>query len=123
MNYKSGKLDLIIGPMFSHKSSELLDRLVIFAELGLKVLYINHIFDDRNSEHIVSTHNPIMDLKKLDKIQNIDFIHFKSLKGIRKEEYDVIGIDEAQFFDEYLIDFVKISFVIITSHTYQEIIF
>ena len=34
-------LDLIIGPMYSGKSTELIRRLSIFSEMGLKVLYIN----------------------------------------------------------------------------------
>jgi thymidine kinase len=100
----SGKLDIIIGPMFSGKSVTLLQKLLVSAELGLKVLYINHTFDNR-SEHIFSTHHPFLTIKKYD---NIDFISINSLRGIRKEDYDVIGIDEGQFFDETLIEFCKI---------------
>ncbi len=100
----SAKLDIIIGPMFSGKSTSLLRELLISSELGLKVLYINHTFDTR-SEHVFSTHHPFLTPKNHD---NIDFISLESLKGVRKEEYDVIGIDEAQFFDEYLKEFCKI---------------
>ncbi len=100
----NGKLDLIIGPMYAGKSTELLRKLLISSEIGLKVLYINHIFDTR-SEHVFSTHHPFL---LLNNRNNIDFISLSSLKGVRKEEYDVIGIDEAQFFDEYLYEFCKI---------------
>ena len=107
-----GKLDIIVGCMFSGKSTELLKRLLIASELGLKVLYINHTFDTR-SEHIFSTHHPFLVPKNHD---NIDFISLKSLKGIRKEEYDVIGIDEAQFFDNYLQEFCKVHVEIYNRH-------
>lgn len=105
---KSGKLDIIIGPMFSKKSSELVDRLVLFSELGLNVLYINHSFDVRSTSTILSTHNPIIDLKKLSDIKNLQIESLSTLKGVRRENFDVIGIDEAQFFDDSLIDFVQV---------------
>lgn len=98
-----GSLELIIGCMFSGKTSELLRRLIIASEMGLNVLLISHLKDNR-SDTIISTHNPLLNLKKQ---INIQFMSIDSLKGVRKEDFDVIGIDEAQFFDEYLIEFVK----------------
>lgn len=100
----TGKLELLIGPMYSGKSSALIRELVIASEIGLKVLYINHTWDTR-SEHIFSTHHPFLTPKGFD---GIDFISKSDLKGVRKEEYDVIGIDEAQFFDKELYNFCKI---------------
>ena len=104
MSSSCGSLEIIVGPMFSGKSSALLRRLLVASELGLKILYITHTFDTR-SDHVFSTHHPFLIAKNHN---NIDFISLKSLKGVRKEEYDVIGIDEAQFFDEYLYEFCKI---------------
>lgn len=100
----TGRLELIVGPMMSGKSSDLLQKLLIASELGLKILYINHVLDTRSS-NVASTHHPFLIPKSH---PNIDFISLSSLKGVRKEEYDVIGIDEAQFFDSYLIEFCKV---------------
>lgn len=83
-------IDIIIGPMYSSKSTELIRRLVIYHDMGLKVLYINSYLDDR-SQNDFSTHN-----------QTISSIPFDSLKSrdlnVDVSKYDVIGIDEAQFF-------------------------
>ena len=46
INYPT--LDLIIGPMYSGKSIELIRRLTIFSEMKLKVLYVNSSIDDRS---------------------------------------------------------------------------
>ena len=102
MAFTNGKLDIIVGPMFSGKSTELIKELLRSADLGLNCLYINHSFDNRN-DHTFSTHHPFLIPKHY---KNIDFISLKNLKGLNKECYDVIGIDEAQFFEKDLIDFV-----------------
>ena len=90
MNFKPS-LDVIIGPMYSGKSTELIRRLSIFAEMGFKVLYANSKIDNRSDKDF-STHSSfIKSLGKINsmKIENIDEI---------ENEYDVIGIDESQFF-------------------------
>ncbi len=46
-NRNIGKLDIIMGTMFSGKTSYLLNKISLFIELNLKVLYINIDFDDR----------------------------------------------------------------------------
>lgn len=102
MSFPSGRLDIVLGPMFSGKTTHLLRELLVASELGLKVLYINHTFDKRGD--VFSTHHPLLMSKNN---TNIEFTSLESLKGVRKEEYDVIGIDEAQFFDKYLYEFCK----------------
>ena len=98
------RLELITGPMFSSKTSELLKRLYQYAEMGQKVLYINHTLDGRKDNHTFSSHNPLLHEStdsvqknltffKLSKLSHYDFEHWKG------EGYQVIGIDEAQFFD------------------------
>jgi thymidine kinase len=90
----SGYLDVIIGPMYSGKTSYLLRELTIFSKMGANVLYINHSLDNRTNEDF-STHNPLItkigeiDTKKIDDL----FKLYEQCKG-----YDVIGIDESQFF-------------------------
>ena len=85
-------IDLIIGPMFAGKSTELIRRLNISAELGLKTLYINSSLDKR-SDKVFSTHNP-----SICKIGKIEAKKLENLVDMNFENYDVIGIDEAQMF-------------------------
>ena len=96
-------VDLIIGPMFSGKTSELMRKLMIYSEMGRKVLYINSKIDTRGSK-MFSTHNDT--LKESNKIT---FIKLDNLADGLEEiiKYDVVGIDEAQFFPD-LVDSVKI---------------
>ena len=87
-------LDIIIGAMYSGKTTEIMRRLNIFQEMGYKCLYINSILDTRN-EHVLSTHNPSLKITdaKIDMIKyNILPTNIESIS-----HYDVIGIDEAQF--------------------------
>lgn len=91
INNKSS-IDIITGPMFSGKTTELLRRLTILKEAGLYVLYITSTLDTR--EFI--SHNK--------SIKELDMAYCKShdLKSIISyaSVFNVIGIDEAQFFDD-----------------------
>ena len=85
-------LKLILGCMYSGKTTELLRRLFNEAEVGLNVLYINHASDNRSAGPF-STHNPLYK-QKLSTHSNVTFKSGKALKNIiNLEEYDVIGID------------------------------
>jgi thymidine kinase len=95
----TSSLDLVIGPMFSGKTSELVRQLNIFSKANFKVLYINSIVDTRDV--MFSTHN-----ESLSKTQGMDMIKTDLLYNCYDKctHYDVIAIDEAQFFDD-LYDF------------------
>lgn len=95
---ESGYLHLIIGPMFSGKTTALLRLLFNEAAIDLRVLYINHERDNR-SEGPYSTHNPLYK-EQLSSKSNVNFVSSKELNGLDIKEYDVIGIDESQFFDD-----------------------
>ena len=96
----SGSLELISGPMFSGKTSEILRRLLIDAEIGFRVVYINHKIDTRSTGPF-STHNPLYK-ERLSGRTNIQFMGSDRLTGLQESvlKYDVIGIDEAQFFPD-----------------------
>lgn len=100
INANSCTLDIIFGPMFSGKTTELMRRLNICAEANFQVAYINSHLDDRSSSEF-STHN-----KTLAPNNSIDFWKTKNLLSLVEtmSYYDVIGIDEAQFFED-LTDF------------------
>jgi len=108
-NKNMGKLEIIMGTMFSGKTSYLLNKIALFVELNLKVLYLNIDFDDR-SELEFSTHNPIFnssDFKNKDKmIENLTMSKVRDFSNITFESYDIIMIDEAHFFDD-IIKFTK----------------
>ena len=91
--YTNASIDLIIGPMFSGKTTELFRRLSICADANFKVLYINSVLDDRDLEF--SSHN-----ETLKKNSKITFDKTKELFELLtfSSQFDVIGIDEAQFF-------------------------
>lgn len=111
MNYNKnmGKLEIIMGTMFSGKTSYLLNKIALFVELNIKVLYINIDFDDRSNLEF-STHNPIfnnIDFKNKNKMnENLTMIKVRDLSNITFESYDIIMIDEAHFFDD-IIKFTK----------------
>ena len=108
-NRNIGKLDIVMGTMFSGKTSYLLNKISLMVELNLKVLYINIDFDDR-SEIEYSTHNPFfnnLDFKKKDKInENLTMIKSRDLSNISTDTYDIIMVDEAHFFDD-IVKFTK----------------
>jgi len=104
-----GNLELILGTMFSGKTTYILSEIAKMAEINYKILYINIEFDNR-STNIFSTHNPFFDnhinfIKKESIVNNVKMIKCKNLLEIEIEEYDVIVIDESHFF-ENLIEFV-----------------
>ena len=89
------EIQLILGSMFSGKSTELIRRCRTYKAINKNVLIINHINDTRcNNE-----------------IQTHDKNKFKAFKAntlcdININDYNVIGIDESQFFAD-LVDFIK----------------
>lgn len=93
---KIGKIELIIGPMFSGKTSELIRRVrrYTYGKKGKKVVILKWKNDLRNNESktTIKTHdNGTYDCIRVD--PNLIKIKPKSL-----EKYDVIGIDEGHFF-------------------------
>jgi len=90
-------LHLIIGPMFSGKTTELLRIAKRLKSINLKILLLNYNEDKRYSDTEMATHDkdslPCIFVNKLFEITNIS-------------EYDVICINEAQFFED-LVPFCK----------------
>jgi thymidine kinase len=100
-------LDIILGPMYSGKSSELLRRLFTVTEVGLTALYINNALDSRNIDDVFSSHNP--QLKSKLSCDKVKMIKVKNLSSVDINDVlcaDIIGVDEAQFYPT--LDDVKI---------------
>jgi thymidine kinase len=88
------RVEIILGCMFSGKSSELIRRCRRYKSIGFKVLLINSTLDTRCSDNRLKTHNnefatgiKVKDLLSLE--QNPKF-----------QEANVVGVDEAQFFED-----------------------
>ena len=110
MDFSDGKLELVIGTMFSGKTTYMMSKIAFFADLGFKILYINIEFDNR-SDNSFSTHNPFINSKEYGKKGNIEknvtMIKTKELIDINFLQYDIVLIDEAHFFDD-LVNFVDL---------------
>ena len=87
-----GQLHLILGPMFSGKTTELLGKLALLADIGQRCLFVNHSYDTRGE--VVSSHRTNYCLPS-----NVTIIKTSSL-DVDVESFDVIGIDEGQFFSD-----------------------
>jgi thymidine kinase len=91
---QNGYLELIIGPMFSGKTSRLVSIYKQYKFCNIPVCVINHDIDTRYHDELLSTHDKIMipciKVNKLNDIMN------------RKEllESNVILINEGQFFED-----------------------
>lgn len=83
-------MDLIIGPMFSGKSTELLRRIRTHKIAKRNCVLIKPKIDDRYSDNKIVTH---------DKLER-DAIVLEFLADYDPTEIDVIGIDEGQFFPD-----------------------
>ena len=96
---KVGSLELIIGPMFSGKTTELIRRIKRHSAIGKCALIINSTKDSRCGEEI-KTHDDqrVCALKA----ENLGSSAIKNMI----ERVDVVALDEAQFFTD-LTPFVK----------------
>ena len=54
---QKGRIELIMGPMFAGKSTELMRRVRRHNISGKKTLYIKYIADDRYSNECIATHD------------------------------------------------------------------
>lgn len=96
MTHQVGKLNLIIGPMFSGKSTMLLTRYRRYGIAGKNCLLIKYAGDRRydDSEECVVTHDQLRyRATSCKKLQELDDV-------IMNSDYDVICIDEIQFYPD-----------------------
>lgn len=104
--------------MYANKTTRLVEELNTLDTLDKQVLFINYLgHDDRKTavnDGYLSSHNAHCKLS-----ENIAKHVTSSLNGINVDAYDVIGIDEGQFFDDlydtvrsWVIDHSKIVIVV-----------
>lgn len=92
-----GYIEVVIGPMYSGKSEELIRRLKRAKIAKQNVVVFKPVIDDRYSKEDVVSHSgytinaiPIKDSSEINKYIN--------------EDTQVVGIDEVQFFDDEIVD-------------------
>ena len=83
------RLEIIIGNMFSGKSTELIRRLKRHQAIGTSILVINSAKDIRSENEVLQTHDK----------STLECIKTNSLETVDVPKHiKVIGIDECQFF-------------------------
>ena len=87
---KSGKLELIIGPMFSGKSTELIKHVRMMKVINAKYIIIKPKIDDRYEKDKIVSHNK--DSESCIVVSDLNDITNKIIKN-----YKYIIIDEGQF--------------------------
>ena len=93
MFVEGGKIKLIIGPMFSGKSTMLTDTVRKFVYKGMKTVLVNFAADKRyDKEGKIVTHEQV-------KYNALSCYQLQD-NFIELMKYDVIGIDEGQFFPD-----------------------
>lgn len=114
-----GQIQIIFGPMFSGKTTELMRRLKRFQIANHKVLIVKYAKDVRYDHAGIATHDKQTMLA-------VASMELESLKE-KSLEYSVIGIDEGQFFPdtvayaEEMANRGKIVIVAALDGTYQRI--
>ncbi len=92
---RNGWIEVICGSMFSGKTEELIRRLKRANIARLKVQIFKPITDHRYDDQKVVSHDENF-------IHSIPIAHSKEILNQIDQEVNVVGIDEAQFFDEFL---------------------
>lgn len=94
---KTGFIEVIAGGMFSGKTEELIRRIKRASIAKQKIMVFKPSLDTRYDENDIVSHS-----KAYFKAHTIDNI--KEILSYDIKEIEVIAIDEAQFFDENLVE-------------------
>lgn len=114
---KSGYLEIILGPMYSGKTSRLVEIYKQCEFCNISVSVINHSIDNRYDDELLSTHDKIkIPCIKTERLFNVwtDYVNMEDNTDIISRNKDklkvatseVILINEGQFFPD-LEEFVK----------------
>ncbi|HDK7166853.1 TPA: thymidine kinase [Clostridium botulinum] len=95
-----GWIEVVAGPMYSGKTEELIRRIRRAEIAKQKVQVFKPEIDNRYSKQDVVSHAG-------DKIQSVSVKSSKEILKKLLDDTDVIGIDEAQFFDDSLVEIVS----------------
>ena len=92
-----GYIEVVVGPMYSGKSEELIRRLKRAKIAKQNIVVFKPHIDDRYSKSDVVSHSG-------DSIEAIPIEKSSDIYKIIDKDVQVVGIDEVQFFDEGIVD-------------------
>lgn len=95
-----GWVEVICGPMFSGKSEELIRRVVRVDIARRKVQVFKPALDDRYANQEIVSHSRLS-------VSAIPVEDSAELLGLVDDDTEVVGVDEAQFFDDGLVEVVE----------------
>ncbi len=98
----NGQIDIICGPMFAGKTEELLKRLNRLRYAKIDFLTFKPKLDTRTDQSLLSRDGRTIATTELEKSTDI-FEHLK-----QNPKISVIAIDEVQFFDDDIVEVVRI---------------
>lgn len=94
---KSGKLELIIGPMYASKTTELIKIANRFSSIDKNIVAINHKINDRYGTCNIMSHDQ-KELKECLILENLNDL-VTNYNNLYKNA-DIILIEELQFFND-----------------------
>ncbi len=93
---QTGWIEVVCGSMFSGKTEELIRRIRRAKYANLNVIIFKPKLDIRDKKNTVVSHDDtVIECKTIKKSEEI----YKKIKGFK-----VVGIDEAQFFDDSIVE-------------------
>jgi len=95
-----GWIEVIVGPMYSGKSEELIRRIRRAQIAKQKIQVFKPAIDDRYSVDEVVSHNG-------EKIEAQRIVNSDDIYEYLNDDTEVVGIDEVQFIDEGVIDICR----------------
>jgi thymidine kinase len=98
-NVQPGRMEVITGPMFSGKSEELIRRLKRAQIARLRVASFKPDIDLRYQPDVIASHSA----QTIEAVPVHDVARLRAILFGVLDTIDVVGIDEAQFFDESLV--------------------
>lgn len=103
--YRQGRIEVVCGSMFSGKTEELIRRIKRATFARQRVVIFKPQIDTRYSEEEVVSHdrNAVMSVPLSTSTEILEYVqnHTTSTDGY---DFDVVGIDEAQFFGMDLVE-------------------
>jgi thymidine kinase len=96
----TGRVEVVVGPMFAGKTEELLRRVRRAQVAGRRVEVVSHALDVRRGAGLVSTHFGLA-------VPSRVASHPAELADARDPAAELLAVDEAQFFGPALVDVVE----------------
>lgn len=94
--YNQGFIEVITGCMFAGKSEELIRRIKTLEYAHKRIAIFKPAIDKRYSDAYIVSHNG-------KRVKSFVISKAEEIYAYMQEDYDVVAIDEVQFFDEEIV--------------------